>query len=238
MRKVSKYRWVILAIAATLITVVTILVGCAGKRGASLLDEDILTIIKQKPLGEPSSHTTTSVVVGGRIKGGEVTMLLPNSAVTVVTSPNESTTSVVERLIAAINANSVLREQGINAQVNSDQIMLANVAEHQVSLCTTDEGLRVPQEPQQLSCTVNPEEGTVVFQWQNPEEVYDRIHIEELLVPRAQNLPGAITNFTYNYRDSISGRPFYTGIHTYHVIGWIDRTPSCTSTCEVFLPAP
>ena len=190
--------------------------------------------VRERPQDGPARVATTSIEFQGNPRGGTIEFFVFNTTLTIFTSPDDSVAAVAQKVGAAVNDDSTLAKQGITAQITGNLVTLW-FPEYQLSLCTTDEGLKVTQKPQQLACTV--EDDIIVFTWQNPTNGYDRIHIVEGAIPIAEDLPGTQTSFVHHYLDpdALPRGLIYQGRHRYRILGVKDQIPSCAAVCEVHL---
>lgn len=189
----------------------------------------------EKPAGGQGRVVISSILFQGQPQGGTIELFVFNTTVTATTASDEPIARVAERVAAAVNANASLEQQGIKAKVDSNRVTL-DVAEYQLSVCTTDSGLDIPPKPQQLSCTVRTEDSTIIFSWKNPKGGYDRTHIVESAIPIVEKLPGTSTNYTHYYLDDsvLPDALIYAGLHRYRIVGVRKGIP-CAATCEVTL---
>lgn len=203
---------------------------------------------RQPPVGEEhrrealdpvSDAVTTSIVFHGQARGGELTIFVVNTAVTLKITSGQFMSSIASSVAHTINNTASLRKGGITARVRGNELLLRNVAEDSVFLCATDEGIDIPPSPQQLVATKRPEDDAVVLQWRLPAGGYDRIYVmrgAESYIgvpvgPGGAPLPGTSTNFI----DTPQGAVLGSSTYVYRVFGVRNSTPSCAATAKVFL---
>ena len=224
---------IIYSIAISLLSIVVSTAGLKANTQQHSFQLVMGVTSKQENL---SSFATASLCLEGCPEGGEIELFVFNTKVRIRTFRGDSVNKVAKNIAIAINANVALQNQAIRAKINGSAVVLSNTREYDLSFCTTDKGIRAPPKPQNLTCAVRFKEHMVEFHWENPEGCYDRIHIVESGIPIGESLPGAITNFSYDYLTS-NGH-IYTGIHTYRIVGVANGVPSCAAVCEVFIKAP
>ena len=171
---------------------------------------------------QTSSFSTTEITLDGEPCGGELDIFVFNTSVRIQTSPKDSINKVAAKIVNSINSNISLQKQGIKGETEDSKLILTNVQEYDVYICTTDKGINIPEKPMNLVCNV---EGGhfIVFRWKNPNGFYDRIHIVESGIPIAEGLPGTSTSFKYDYLSPHGN--IYEGKHIYRVTGVKRGTP-------------
>jgi hypothetical protein len=186
-----------------------------------------------KWLPDRSTFETSSIVLDGVPRGGEVELRILGTSIVVKTSTEEPIRHLAEQLAAAVNVSSVLKKQSITASAKGPEVKFTNVAEFDLSLCTTDAGLRVPRAPMDFRCSVAPDGRSVLFAWNNPETGYDRIHIVAEGVPVVESLPGTCTTFVWDR--SKGAVALRSGNCVVSITGVLRGLPSCSAQCAVML---
>ena len=185
---------------------------------------------------QTSSFSTTEIRLDGDPSGGQLEIFIFNTIVRIPTLPEDSIEKVADRIVESINTDPALQKQAIKGNTEGSRLILTNVREYDFWMCTTDKGVIIPEKPIDLSCRIEPDGHLVIFEWNNPEGGYDRIHIVENGMPIAESLPGTSTSFKYDYLNPQGY--VYEGKHVYRVVGVKGGIPSCPSICEIFLMLP
>lgn len=216
--------------------VISILIFFAGCIGVSNTGDSEFDAEDNPKDRQISSFSITNVLLDGSPLGGELEVFVFNTTVRIETSPDDSINKVAEKIVDSINANVSLHKQAIKGEADGSKLILTNVLEYDLWICSTDKGIKIPKKPMDLVCGVKSDDHFLVFNWKNPGGRYDRIHIVESGIPLVEGLPGTSTSFRYDYLNPHGH--VYDGKHIYRVVGVRGGTPSCPAMCEVFLKLP